>query len=135
MVALVLRGRAADYLALGAGAVFVGAHALTHRISARAPKVPRPEAWEVPPSLYAEASPSILFPQVLGTVILRLDPTTTSGSAVVSLIRVWCSPCAMPTPGADRSPRSWPSEEMFADLVWIRPGRLHSCDTTASTPC
>ncbi|MFD9773336.1 hypothetical protein RI578_40925 (plasmid) [Streptomyces sp. BB1-1-1] len=42
--ALVLRGRAADYLALGAGAVFAGAHALTHRMSARAPKAPRPEA-------------------------------------------------------------------------------------------
>lgn len=35
--ALVLRGRAVDYLALGAGAVFVGAHALAHRMSAGAP--------------------------------------------------------------------------------------------------
>ncbi|MFD8882075.1 hypothetical protein ACFV0H_06070 [Streptomyces erythrochromogenes] len=42
--ALVLRGRAADYLALGAGAAFVGAHALAHRMSARAPKAPQPEA-------------------------------------------------------------------------------------------
>jgi len=42
--ALVLRGRAADYLALGAGAAFAGAHALTHRMSARIPKAPQPEA-------------------------------------------------------------------------------------------
>ncbi|MFB7998913.1 hypothetical protein ACFC4G_39565 [Streptomyces sp. NPDC056002] len=42
--ALVLRGRAADYLALGAGTAFAGAHALTHRMSARAPKAPQPEA-------------------------------------------------------------------------------------------
>ncbi|WP_329449049.1 hypothetical protein OG906_41495 (plasmid) [Streptomyces sp. NBC_01426] len=41
--ALVLRGRAADYLALGAGAAFAGAHALTHRMSARAPKAPQPD--------------------------------------------------------------------------------------------
>ncbi|MBT1189999.1 hypothetical protein HET69_40005 [Streptomyces sp. CJ_13] len=42
--ALVLRGRAADYLALGAGAALAGAHALTHRMSAQAPKAPQPEA-------------------------------------------------------------------------------------------
>ncbi|MEU0720539.1 hypothetical protein ABZ498_25570 [Streptomyces lavendulocolor] len=34
--ALVLRGRAADYLVLGAGAVFAGAHALAHCMSAHA---------------------------------------------------------------------------------------------------
>ncbi|KOU80393.1 hypothetical protein ADK61_09550 [Streptomyces sp. XY66] len=41
---LVPRGRAVDYLALGAGAVFTGAHALAHRMSARAPKAPQSEA-------------------------------------------------------------------------------------------
>ncbi|MGY4963674.1 hypothetical protein [Streptomyces sp. 900105245] len=41
---LVLRGRAADYLALAAGTAFAGLHALTHRMSARAPKAPQPEA-------------------------------------------------------------------------------------------
>ncbi|MFE9121449.1 hypothetical protein [Streptomyces sp. NPDC007172] len=41
--ALVLRGRAADYLALGAGAAFAGAHALAHRMSARAANAPQPE--------------------------------------------------------------------------------------------
>ncbi|MER5549907.1 hypothetical protein ABT072_47850, partial [Streptomyces sp. NPDC002589] len=41
---LVLRGRAADYLAIGAGVVFAGAHAFTHRMSARVPKAQRTEA-------------------------------------------------------------------------------------------
>ncbi|MET9733230.1 hypothetical protein ABZZ79_22055 [Streptomyces sp. NPDC006458] len=41
---LVPRGRAVDYLALGAGAAFAGAHALTHRMSARDPKAPQSEA-------------------------------------------------------------------------------------------
>ncbi|MGD1220617.1 hypothetical protein AB9Q10_19555 [Streptomyces krungchingensis] len=41
---LVPRGRTVDYLALGAGAAFAGAHALTHRMSARAPKAPQAEA-------------------------------------------------------------------------------------------
>lgn len=40
---LVPRGRAADYLALAAGAAFAGLHALTHRMSAEAPKA-QPEA-------------------------------------------------------------------------------------------
>lgn len=40
---LVPRGRTADYLALAAGAAFAGLHALTHRMSAGAPKV-QPEA-------------------------------------------------------------------------------------------
>ncbi|MFI6688436.1 hypothetical protein [Streptomyces sp. NPDC050485] len=42
--ALVLRGRTADYLALGAGIVLTGAHAFTHRMSARAPNARRTEA-------------------------------------------------------------------------------------------
>ncbi|MFD4609991.1 hypothetical protein ACFWOT_18195 [Streptomyces sp. NPDC058440] len=41
---LVLRGGAVDYLALGAGAAFAGAHGLTHRMSARARKAPQSEA-------------------------------------------------------------------------------------------
>ncbi|WP_435057648.1 hypothetical protein [Streptomyces sp. bgisy060] len=41
---LVLRGRAADYLALAAGTVLVGLHTLSHRMSARASKTPQPEA-------------------------------------------------------------------------------------------
>ncbi|MFD8731479.1 hypothetical protein [Streptomyces sp. NPDC059611] len=40
--ALVLRGRTADYVALGAGAAFAGAHALTHHLSALAPKAQTP---------------------------------------------------------------------------------------------
>ncbi|MEU5137084.1 hypothetical protein [Streptomyces californicus] len=36
--ALALRGRAADYLALAAGAVFAGLHAFAHRVSVRALK-------------------------------------------------------------------------------------------------
>ncbi|MFF9458861.1 hypothetical protein [Streptomyces flaveolus] len=40
---LVPRGRAVDYLALGAGAASAGAHALTHRMSSRAPKAPQSE--------------------------------------------------------------------------------------------
>lgn len=42
--ALVLRGRAVDYLVLGAGSVFAGAHALAHHMSARAPKTEKSEA-------------------------------------------------------------------------------------------
>ncbi|MFF7449954.1 MULTISPECIES: hypothetical protein [unclassified Streptomyces] len=41
---LVPRGRAVDYLALGAGTAFAGAHALTHRMSARALQPPQSEA-------------------------------------------------------------------------------------------
>jgi hypothetical protein len=42
--ALVLRGRAADYVAVGAGAALAGAHALTHHLYARSPKMPQPGA-------------------------------------------------------------------------------------------
>ncbi|MEU7072869.1 hypothetical protein AB0B30_27440 [Streptomyces narbonensis] len=41
---LVLRGRAADYLALAAGTTFAGLHSLAHCMSARAPKTPQPDA-------------------------------------------------------------------------------------------
>ncbi|MFD3959229.1 hypothetical protein ACFWRG_33415 [Micromonospora tulbaghiae] len=40
---LVLRGRAADYLALAAGAAFAGLHAFAHRVSVRVPRA-QPEA-------------------------------------------------------------------------------------------